>query len=202
MKKFLLLLLLAVFLPVLSAKILTVQTSADKTGYDITVKKSGTYWLYVHSKSRIPVGEQHFVQLRLDDGFLLTRRLLPYNRTEADSAMERFTLKAGVKHRLFLKYDQKTTEVFRFRLIPERPYRVPKEAQNYKPKFIPPKHHPRLFVNPKFLKELKKNVEQGDSLMRTVRRLTHEADDARLSGACGGVSDASSYEEGKRHQSR
>ena len=164
MKKLLLLLLLAVFLPVLSAKIRTIQISPDKTEYEITVKKSGNYWLYAKSKSRIPVGEQHFVQLRLDDGFLLTRRLLAYNRTEADCEMERLVLKAGVKHRLYFKYDDKRTEVFNIRIIPERPYSVPKEARNYKPKFIPPKHHPRLFVNPEFLTELKKNIELGDSL--------------------------------------
>ena len=163
MKQLLLLLLAAVFLPVVSAKNPTVRISPDKTGYDITVKKSGTYWLYVHSKSRIPVGEQHFVQLRLDDGFLLTRRLLAYNRVEADCELERLVLKAG-KHRLYFKYDNKRTEVFNIKLVPERPYGVPKAARNYKPEFIPPKHHPRLFVNPEFLKELRKNIELGDSL--------------------------------------
>ena len=40
MKKLLFLLLLAVFLPVLSAKIRTIQISPDKTEYEITVKKS------------------------------------------------------------------------------------------------------------------------------------------------------------------
>ena len=165
MKKFILLLFLIVGCTVLSGKNLTtLKISPEQTDYTFKVQKTGTYWVVSYAVSRIPAGQQHLADIRLNNGPLLNRRLIPYNRLEAAAHLERVPLTAGETYKFYFKFDNKMTNVSKVQFVPERPYGVPKEARNYQPKLIPPKGHPRLFVNQKFLAELKTRVDKGDSL--------------------------------------
>ena len=143
---------------------MVVNIVPGKTDYEVVPSKSGVYWIVSHAKSKIPVGKQHMAQLRIGDGLLLTRRLLAYNRIEAREHLERVELQAGRTYKFYFKFDESTTSVSRVQLLPQRPYPVPKAARNYIPKLIPPKRHPRLFVNPEFLARLKETLNVGDNL--------------------------------------
>ena len=164
MKKLFFMLFLIAAASVLSGSTVTLQISSKKTDYVVRVRKTGTYWIVSHSKSLIPAGQQHFVKIRLNNGPLLTRRLLGYNRVDAAAHLERVPLNAGETYKFYFKFDDKMTTVSKVQFVPEKPYGVPKAARNYKPTLIPPKRHPRLFVNPQYLVELKKNITKGDSL--------------------------------------
>ncbi|MBE6393516.1 MAG: hypothetical protein E7044_05595 [Lentisphaerae bacterium] len=183
MKKLFFTLFLIAAAGVLSGSTLTLQISPEKTDYVVKVRKSGTYWIVSHSKSLIPAGQQHFVKLRLNNGPLLTRRLLGYNRINAAAQLERVPLNAGETYKFYFKFDDKMTTVSKVQFVPERPYGVPKAARNYKPEFMPPPNrHPRLFVNKQYLVELKKNITKGDSLpvWNSVRKTAEKPFDFKI----------------------
>jgi heparin/heparan-sulfate lyase len=164
MKKFIYLLFMIVTTSLVWSSPITLKISSNKTDYLVKVNKTGTYWIVSHSKSLIPAGQQHFATLRLDNGPLLTRRLLGFNRVDSSAELERVSLNANRTYKFYFKYNDKITTVSKVEFVLEKPYPVPKAAKNYKPKLIPPARHPRLFVNPKYLVELKKNITKNDSL--------------------------------------
>ena len=90
-----------------AADIVTIKITSNRKDYFFTPQKNGTYWIVSSAKSLIPAGQQHFGDLRLDNGPQLTRRLLPYNRTEANAQLERVILQGGKKYKFYFKYDKK-----------------------------------------------------------------------------------------------
>jgi hypothetical protein len=142
MKNLLFILFVLVGTSLLLASPITINISSKKTNYHVKVKQTGTYWIVSYSKSLIPMGKQHFANLRINNGPLLTRRLLGFNRIDASSQLERVWLLANETYQFYFKFDNKTTTVSKVKFVLEKPYKVPKAAQNYKPKLIPPATHP------------------------------------------------------------
>ena len=90
MKKIIILSAMIACVCAFAADILTIKITPDQQNYFITPQKSGTYWVISSAKSRIAPGQQHMADIRLDNGPLLTRRLLAYNRTEANAHFSRW----------------------------------------------------------------------------------------------------------------
>ena len=131
--------------------------------YTIIPKQSGTFWIVSSTKSKIPVGVQHFAAMKWDGQLPMHRRLLQANQVQKDMALDRIIFQAGKKRTLTITYDKKMSEISHLTFKPVKPEKVPADAQNYVPKFTPPAKHPRVLVNPEFLARLKKNLEKEEN---------------------------------------
>ena len=150
--------------PKAKVKPFEIKLEPGKTEYTVTPPVSGTFWIVSDSKSLIPVGRQHFADLRWDSGLPFRRRLLQGNQTEKQMALDRVVFKQGVPRKLHFAVDPKEVVVSRIIFRPEVPSRFrPPAAATYKPPFDPPAKHPRVLVNPEFLKQLKQNLTVAEN---------------------------------------
>ena len=164
MKNFLLLLTLCAAFAARSAdQPFTLELKPGVTEYTVTAPASGTYWFQAHTVAKVPVGKQHFAELRWDGDLPMTRRLLQGNQTEKTMTLDRAIFEKGKPRKLRFTYDTNAVTVDRLRFIPQKPGKVPKAAAAYRPPFDPPAGHPRVLVNPQYVAWLKKHLAAGDN---------------------------------------
>ena len=144
-----------------------IEIEPGKTEYTVTPPVSGTFWVVTESRSSIPVDRERFADLRWDDGPPVHRRILgggqSLRQETRQIALERVVFKQGVPRKLHFAVESKEVEVKRILFRAEVPTKVRPAAAEYKPPFDPPAAHPRVLVNPAFLKELKQNLTVGEN---------------------------------------
>lgn len=168
MKKSLLTLLLLVAGLLLTAapqklKTFRLKLEPGRDTYTVTPQQSGTFWIVASSKSKIPMGVQHFATLKWDDRLPMYRRLLQSNQIQKDMVLDRVIFQAGKSRTLKITCNDKMTEISQLTFRPVLPVRVPREAQSYVPPITPPARHPRVLVNPAFLAKLKLDLNKEEN---------------------------------------
>ena len=164
MKKCLLLFLCCTALSVWCAKPFELNLTPGVTEYTVEAPESGTYWFHAYTIAKVPVGKQHFADLRWDEDLPMNRRLLQANQTEKSMKLDRVTFEKGKPRRLYFSYDNQSVTVKRIRFTKLVPRRPPKAVVSYKVPFDPPARHPRVLVDPALVKKLKKNLEHPENL--------------------------------------
>ena len=163
-----------------------IEIEPGKTEYTVTPPVSGTFWVVTESRSSVPADRERFADLRWDDGPPVHRRILGSGQSMRQEtrqiALERVVFKQGVPRKLHFAAESKEVEVKRILFRPEVPTKVRPAAAAYKPPFDPPAAHPRVLVNPAFLKELKKNLTVGENkpAWEAVRETARKPFDFRI----------------------
>lgn len=164
MKNCLLLFLCCTALSVWGTKPFELNLTPGVTEYTVEAPESGTYWFHAYTIAKVPVGKQHFADLRWDEDLPMIRRLLQANQTEKSMKLDRVTFEKGKPRRLYFSYDDQSVTVKRIRFTKLVPRRPPKAVVSYKVPFDPPARHPRVLVDPALVKKLKKNLEHPENL--------------------------------------
>ena len=159
-----------------------IKIKPGKTEYTVTPPASGAFWIVSDSKSLVPLGRQHFADLRWDSGLPFRRCLLSAHKTKAQTRLDRVVFRQGESRKLHFAFDPKEVVVSRILFRPEVPISVPPAAAKYKPPFDPPAKHPRVLVNPVFLAQLKKNLTVGENkpAWESLKRIAVKPYDFRI----------------------
>lgn len=141
-------------------KTFTIAVDPNQNEYDVQAPASGVYWLKIHTISKLPVGQGHFIDLKWDDKVWQNRRLLHPNRVDHANPIERIVFGKD-KRKLTLKYNHEDVTVAKLIFVPESTVKVPIEAQNYQMPITNMPKHPRLLVNNEILQKIKENLKIG-----------------------------------------
>lgn len=143
-----------------AVNLLGVTSAEGERDVVVTVPVPGVYWVNVHSRSKLPVGREHFAEFQWDGSVWQHRRLLQSNQIEKVQQINRIMLDS-TPHKLRYRLNSDEVEILKIYFKPETSVEVPDAAKKYNPPFVPPAHHPRVMVNPAELKKIRENLKKG-----------------------------------------